>query len=352
MPAFLVPYAFIAVSILGGLIVERIVLNRLRRWAACTTWKLDEIVIDALRGVVFFLMTLLGLHLALPYWHLPPTYAQILSKAIVALALLAGTVALMRFLSDVVVHYASQYIPVPATTSAFRAIVRVGVLGVGLLVIFQTLGINVTPILTALGVGGLAVALALQDTLANLFAGLHILAVRQIRPGDYVRLESGEEGHVVDIGWRNTTIRTPPNNLVIIPNTKLASTVVTNYSLPESETAVLVQVGVSYDSDLERVERVTLEVAREVLRTVPGGVPEFEPLIRYHTFGDSSIQFTVVLRGRTYLDQHVLRHEFIKRLHRRYRQEGIEIPFPIRTLYVREAAPTRGRDPGSGEETE
>lgn len=350
MPAFLMPYVFIGGGLLAGLIAERFVLNRLRRWADRTTRKLDDVLIGALRGVAFLLLTLLGLHLALVYWHLPPAYERMLSKAIVALALLTGTIALMRFLSGVVVHYAGEYTLVPATTSAFRAIVRVGVFVIGLLVVFQTLGVNVTPVLTALGVGGLAIALALQDTLANLFAGLHILAVRQIRPGDFVRLESGEEGYVVDIGWRNTTIRTLPNNLVIIPNTKLASTIVTNYSLPESETAILVPVGVSYDSDLERIERVTREVARDVLQTVSGGVPDFEPLIRYQTFGDSSIQFTVVLRGRTYPDQHLLRHEFIKRLHRRYQEEGIEIPFPIRTLYVREAVPVLGRHPGGDEE--
>ncbi|GBC81435.1 Small-conductance mechanosensitive channel [bacterium HR10] len=349
MPTFLLPYIFIGGGLLAGVITERLVLNWLRRWAERTTWKLDEVLIDALRGVAFLLLTLLGLHLALVYWRLPPPYERILSKAIVALALLIGTVALMRFLSGVVIHYASRYVLVPATTSAFQTIVRVSIFVVGLMVIFQTLGVNVTPILTALGVGGLAIALALQDTLANLFAGLHILAVRQIRPGDFVRLESGEEGYVGDIGWRNTTIRTLTNNLVIIPNTKLAGAIVTNYSLPESETAVLVQVGVSYDSDLEWVERVTREVARDVLRTVPGGVPDFEPLIRYQTFGDSSIQFTVVLRGRTYPDQHLLRHEFIKRLHQRYREEGIEIPFPIRTLYVREAAPILKRDPGGDE---
>jgi small-conductance mechanosensitive channel len=349
MPAFLLPYIFIGGGLLAGLMAERIVLARLRRWAARTTWKLDEILIDALRGVVFLLMTLLGLHLALAYWHLPPTHEEVLSKTIVALALLAGTVALMRFLSALVVHYAGSYVPAPATTSAFRTVVQVGVLVVGLLVIFQTLGINVTPILTALGVGGLAVALALQDTLSNLFAGLHILAVRQIRPGDFIRLESGEEGYVVDIGWRNTTIRTLPNNLVIIPNTKLATTVVTNYSLPESETAVPVQVSVSYGSDLERVERVTLEVAREVLQTVPGGVPEFDPVIRYHTLGDSGIQFTVVLRTQAYPDQHLLRHEFIKRLYRRYRQEGIEIPFPVRTVYLREVARVRDSEDGGTE---
>ncbi len=128
MPTFFLPYVFIAAGILAGLIVERIALDRLRRWAARTSWKLDEIVLDSLRGVVLSLMTLLGLHLALPYWRLPPGYSSTLSKAIVALALLAGTLALARFLSEVVVHSAGQYVPVPATTSAFRAVVRVGVL--------------------------------------------------------------------------------------------------------------------------------------------------------------------------------------------------------------------------------
>jgi len=140
----------------------------------------------------------------------------------------------------------------------------------------------------------------------------------------------------MDISWRNTTIRQLPNNVVIVPNSKLASIIVTNYYLPQQEMSVLVQVGVGYDSDLEKVEKVTIEVAKEVMREVPGGVPEFEPFIRYHTFGDFSIDFTVILRAREFVDQYLVKHEFIKRLHRRYQQEGIEIPFPIRTIYMRQ----------------
>jgi small-conductance mechanosensitive channel len=123
--------------------------------------------------------------------------------------------------------------------------------------------------------------------------------------------------------------------MVIVPNSKLASTLVTNYHQPEKEMAVLVQVGVSYQSDLKKVERITIEVAREVMRDVEGGVREFEPFTRYHTFGDSGINFSVIMRGREFTDQFLIKHEFIKRLHERYQQEGIEIPFPIRTIHIK-----------------
>jgi small-conductance mechanosensitive channel len=122
--------------------------------------------------------------------------------------------------------------------------------------------------------------------------------------------------------------------MIIVPNSKLAQSVVTNYYLPERETAVLVDVGVSYDSDLPKVEEVTKEVAREIMKTTPGGVPGFEPFIRYHTFGDSSIDFTVILRGREFADKFLIKHEFVKKLQARFKTEGIEIPFPIRTVYL------------------
>jgi small-conductance mechanosensitive channel len=209
---------------------------------------------------------------------------------------------------------------------------------IGVLIMLQSLGISITPIITALGVGGLAVALALQDTLSNLFSGLQILISRQLRPGDYIRLDTGEEGYVADITWRNTTIRALPNNMIVVPNAKLASSIiVTNYYMPEQEMSVLVQVGVAYESDLEKVEKVTIEVAKEVMKEVPGGVPEFEPFTRYHTFADFSINFSVILRAKEVVDQYLIKHEFVKRLHRRYLKEGIQIPFPIRTIHMKES---------------
>lgn len=232
--------------------------------------------------------------------------------------------------------YARKRRHVLPSTSIFINLVRVGVFVVGGLMVLQTLGISITPVLTAVGVGGLAVALGLQETLSNFFSGLQIVASGLVKNGDYIRLSSGEEGYVQDITWRNTTIRALANNMIVIPNSKLAASVLTNYNQPQREMAVLVPVGVSYDSDLEKVERVTVEVAKEVMQTVPGGIPEFDPFIRYHSFGDSSIGFNVILRGREFGEQYLVKHEFIKRLLARYRKEGIEIPFPVRNVYMRQ----------------
>lgn len=264
-------------------------------------------------------------------WILPAAW-----KALLVFGIAAATLILARMAARFVRFYAEKGKGILPPTSIFTNLTRLAVLALGGLIILQSLGVSITPILTALGVGGLAVALALQETLSNLFSGLHILLSRQVRPGDYVKLDSGEEGYVTDISWRNTTIRQLPGNMVIVPNAKLAGAIVTNYYQPDKEMAVLVQVGVGYDSDLPKVERVTIEVAREVLQKTEGGVENFEPFIRYHTFADFSINFTVILRVKEFVNQYLVKHEFVKRLHARYQKEGIEIPFPIRTVHMKQ----------------
>jgi small-conductance mechanosensitive channel len=221
-------------------------------------------------------------------------------------------------------------------TGLSRAIIKGIILAVGILILLDTVGVSITPLLTALGIGGLAVALALQDTLGNLFAGLHILMEKSIRVGDFVRLETGQEGYVVDIGWRTTRVRLLPNNLVVIPNSKLAQSVITNYDLPEKRMAVLIPISVSYDSDPERVERILVEEAKAAAKEVPGLLGEPEPFVRFIPgFGDSSLDFTLICQVKEFVDQYLAQHELRKRIFTRFKQEGIEIPFPIRTVYLR-----------------
>lgn len=330
-----VPAGLAAAGLLIGLILQRTVVARLARAAACTPSRADDIVVTALRRPVVLWCALLGLYLGVRLGEPPAALGRVIEPGIVALLILSTSWALAQLAGDVVTlraHSAAGALP---STNLITNLARAAVLVLGGLVLMETLGISITPLVTALGVGGLAVGLALQDTLANLFAGIHVLLSRQVRPGDFVRLSSGEEGYVQDVTWRYTTIRQLPNNLTIVPNSKLASAVTANFNLPDPEQAVLVEVGVSYASDLRHVERVTVEVGQGVMRDVEGGVPEFVPFTRYHTFGDSSILFTVILRGRDYVSQYLIKHEFIKRLHERYRAEGIEIPFPIRTLHLR-----------------
>ena len=336
---WLLPVVQIAAGLLLGLIVEKLVLGYLRRVAARTPSEIDDVLVASLRGMPLLWLFLAGLFAASGRLaDFAPHWVNLAHRTLLVVFLVSLTLAAARLLSGLVAIVSSRSKGLLPSTSIFRHLATLLAVTVGGLVILDTLGIAITPVLTALGVGGLAVALALQDTLSNLFAGLGIIASRQVRIGDYIKLASGEEGYVTDIRWGNTAIRTLPNNLVIIPNKHLASAVITNYYQPSKDLAVVVQVGVSYGSDLEKVEKATIEVGREVMRTVQGGVPDFEPFIRYHTFGDSSIHFSVILRGQEFADQHLVRHEFIKRLQRRYAQEGIEIPFPIRTVHLKPEA--------------
>lgn len=337
------PGALALVGLLAGVVLERTLLARLARVAARSRTSADDLVVAGLRGPVSLWCALLGLYIGLDVTTLPPALGRVVERAVVTLLILSMTWTLARVAGDLVRHRAraagegAEGGGALPSANLITNLARAAVVLLGGLVILETLGISITPLITALGVGGLAVGLALQDTLANLFAGIHILLSRQLRPGDFVRLSSGEEGYVQDVTWRYTTIRQLPNNLTIVPNAKLASAVTANFSLPDPAQAVLVEVGVSYASDLRHVERVTVEVGESVMREVAGGVPEFTPFIRYHTFGDSSIQFTVILRGQDYVAQYLIKHEFIARLHERYRAERIDIPFPMRTVQLRPA---------------
>jgi small-conductance mechanosensitive channel len=338
---WLLPVCLVLGGFIVGIIFEKVILSRLKKFAAKTKWEGDEIIVGALKWMTTLWFVIAGIYAAVHTIHLHPTLLNILKKVLISGVILSVTLVASKIAVGFVNLYSKKTEGVLPSTSIFANLTKLLILLLGVLIILQTLGISITPILTALGVGGLAVALALQDTLSNLFAGIHILLSRKIKPGDYVKLESGEEGYVTDITWRNTTIRALPNNMIILPNSKLASAIVTNFYQPEREMSVLVQVGVGYPSDLKKVEEVTIQVGREVMQQVQGGVPGFEPFIRYHTFGDSSIDFTVILRAQEYTDQYLIKHEFVKRLHQRYQQEGIEIPFPIRTIYMKGEADSR-----------
>ena len=330
LPAWCVTLAWSLVVILAayliGRLVARTIIQRLATLAAKTTWKWDELVIDALRRGIPIWSVLVGLHVAVGLWPLPEPMALTASRVIFVLVWLSVTIVSAGLFGNLIAQYGSQFQHAMPVTSLTQNVTKIIVVILGLLMILNGLGISIAPLLTALGVGGLAVALALQDTLSNLFAGVYLTMARHVRVGDYVKLESGQEGYVVDIGWRATKIRMLPNNMVLVPNNKIGQAIITNYNLPSRELAVTVDLGVDYGSDLAKVEQVTVEVAREVMRTVPGGMPSFEPMVRFHTLGDFSVTFTVVMQAREFVDQFLIKHEFIKQLLPRYREEGILIP--------------------------
>lgn len=323
--------AEIAAGAIAGLLA-RLLLRRVAVRAARAAWRGDDVLVAFARVLLPWAAVLGGAWAAVLSAPLSDRWRMDADRTLSAALLAAATFGAARAVGLAVRSGALARSGVSGSASIFVYIARAAVFAVGFLVVLESLGVSITPLLTALGVGGLAVALALQDTLTNLFAGVHILASRKVQPGDFIQLDGGAQGYVVDTNWRNTVIRQLPDNLVIVPNAVLAASVLTNYHRPAREMAVLVQVGVSYDSDLEHVERVTCQVGREVMREVDGAVPDHQPFIRYHTFGESSIDFSVILRAGEVTAQYLIVHEFIKRLHRCYQAEGIDIPFPIRTV--------------------
>lgn len=326
---------FIGVAALA-LIVRKILFHFFHRWAQKTKTHLDDLLLSALRFPSIYWCIAVGLYFALGTSNLPVPYVAYSFKAIHVLVILSVTLVLANISAKLVTYSIQKAeIPIPITGLS-QAIIKAGVITVGVLILLGTLGISIAPLITALGVGGLAVALALQDTLSNLFAGLHILMEKPIRMGDFVKLESGEEGYVVDIGWRTTRIRTLPNNLVIIPNNKLSQSIVTNYYLPEKRMSLLVPISVSYDSEPARVEQILIEEATRGAKEIPGMLSDPTPVVRFIPgFGDSSLDFTLTCQVREFVDQYLAQHELRKRIFNRFKKEGIEIPFPIRMVYLK-----------------
>lgn len=332
-PAIYIPVLyFLWVSVL--FILKRLVYGHVKRFAERTATKFDDIFLHALDLPLMLLIFVSGIFVlrSLFDFGMDTELLKIVDILFKTTALLAVIMFFDRFFNGLLENYSDKVQVLKGSKGVIRLVIRVVVMGLGLLILLDNFGVSITPLLASLGIGSLAVALALQPTLENFFSGLQIIIDKPISVGQFIKLDSGEEGYVKKIGWRSTWIRMLPNNVVVIPNKVLVSSRVLNYYYPEKEMAVLVQVGVDYRSDLAHVERVTIEVGEEVLKTVEGGVGSFKPFIRYHTFDDFSINFTVILRVKEFVDNYLIKHEFIKRLHKRYKDEGIVIPFPIRTL--------------------
>ncbi|MFH1014881.1 MAG: mechanosensitive ion channel family protein [Nitrospirota bacterium] len=319
------------------LIVRSIAFKILRKWADRTETKIDDIIIKSLRIPSIYWSIAIGLYIGVAVSEFPVRHVIYISKAINIIVIFSITIAVANLAGKIFRNYIQKSsLPIPTTGLAY-GILKGTILVIGFLIILSVLGISITPLITALGVGGLAVALAFQDTLANLFAGIHILVEKSIRVGDFIRLETGQEGYVEDITWRTTRIRMLPNNMVVIPNSKLSQSIVTNYYLPEKRMSLLISIGVSYSSDPEKVEKILVEETKKAVGEIPGLLGEPEPFVRFIPgFGDSSLDFTLICQVREFVDQYLAQHELRKRIFKRFKEEGIEIPFPHRTVYLRE----------------
>lgn len=313
--------------------LHRILIRQLTAMAQKTINTFDDILVSNLQRPSLFLILNLSVFVAVELSNLPLKDMNIVNGGIRTAFIVIFVWILERVLdsaikSDLLLANSSR-----STKHMISLIMRILVMVVGTLMVLDSMGVTIAPLLASLGVGSLAVALALQETLSNFFSGLYILADKPFQIGDFVEIDGATQGQIIKVGWRSTHIKTINNNIVVVPNAKAASSIVTNFDMQNHDAGVSVAFGVAYDSDLSKVEKICLEVAAQTLKSTAEGVKTFEPIVHFREFADSSINGVVLLRARTYNDRLTLQHHFIKALHDKFNKEGIEIPFPQRVIH-------------------
>jgi len=320
---------------LGAGVVRVVTLRLFKRWTMHLNWKHKHFLVALVERMITPILVIALVPAGLNLFPLSGRLLTALNRtfyvAILAIGIYCAAKAAQMLLN--------QWIESSEGRESFREpaqfVVRVIFGAFGTMMVLENLGISLTAVWTTLGVGSVAIALALQDTLSNFFAGVYLRLDHPVRIGDYIKLESGEEGFVVERGWRSTRIKALSNNTIVVPNAKLASAIVTNFSLPDPHMSLLIPVSVNLNSDPQQVENVLVDEASKALETVPGLVRDSAPFARFIPgFGQFSLDFTLICSVRNYVDQYLVQHELRKRIYNRFRDEGIEFPVPQRNVHV------------------
>lgn len=300
---------------------------------------LDEKIGKEARTPFYLAASLIGGYYALKSLNIFAPYRPLIKDIFVLLLVLLSIYVSRRIINTTIKWYANKErrrLKIEKTAlMSLGTFFNIFIMVIALIIVLAQFGVEITPLLASLGIGGLAIAFALQSTISNYFSGVYMATDKTVRIGDYIELDNEKKGYVERMTWRTVWIKTLAGNMVVIPNSRLSDSILINYSQPRGERGFVIDWGVAYDSDLKKVEKVSLKVARHVSKTVDGAVPDFEPLFRFKNFGDSNINCYIVLRVKDYVGKFLVRHEFVKQLKEEFDKEGIEISFPCRNVYMR-----------------
>ena len=352
----LVSATIVAVAVVFAFLFSKFLFRRLLRLFIIIGPDFDVRTMNEVKVPAAAMIVLIGLYASLVIHPLPAPVLSAVNKGAAVAAILIAAYMAQRVVTAALM-WVQDYLGSNTTTEppdwilpVARRVAMVVIVAMAVMLSLDILGVNISPLIAGLGIGGLAVALALQPTLSNLFAGTYVMTEDVVDPGDYIEMENGITGYVVDVNWRSTRLRTWGNNLVVIPNSRFAETIITNYSKPEENINVYLTCGVAYESDLQRVEAVSIAVMQKVEREHPGVVQDYGVYFGYDTFGESNVDFWLFMQAKNRLDSFEVRSELIKQLHARLTDEGITINYPVRTLHFPNgSAPPDGQLPGGAQ---
>ena len=330
----LAPIAFVLVSALVGFIIENRFKNFRKKLPPDSLLGRYSSLLQSFEGIFVILIIAGAIALILPTIKLPPSLIALGEKILIVVALTTITLLVSRLAVNTIKLYSLRSETAVSLTSLFEYLTKVVIFSIGFLIIIQSIGIEITALITAFGVGSLSIGLAFKSTLSNLISGVNIIISRKIRPGDYVQLNNGEEGYVIDVELKYTLLKNIYNNIIVIPNSNIVDDSFKNFTLEESWMLLPIKIGVSYDSDLEKVEQVTLNTAQKILQGMSEEIADFEPFLRYEKFDYYAINFIVYLKINEYYDRFLIIHQFMKEIHKNYQQENIQMAYPLDQNFI------------------
>jgi small-conductance mechanosensitive channel len=321
----------IAAGVLAGWIivllgVKRVFLSVFRRITQRPHLQHLIPLIDAVAPALTLAIIVAGIEVAAQIAPLPQVW-----RADVAIILTGGVVTALVVFADRIsrlwLQRASTRYPLftegyGLVTGAIRGII----IALGLLMFLESVGISIGPLLASLGIGSLAIALALQETVKNIFSGFFLIADKPLDVGDYVKLQSGQEGQLFKLGWRSSKFRMLTREVVVVPNSQLIDSIVTNYCAPDGDVAISIDLAVLNSNDPVHVERVAREVAREAMSWVTPDGSSCDPEVLFQGMSGNLVNLTVLIHARSSDLIAAVRSEFIKRLLARFAHEEIKLP--------------------------
>lgn len=325
---------FVGIAYLVKAIMSRWVL----RWLKKTPTSMDDRILEILMRPVFYIIIIYGLHLAVT--RLP--FQGHVTKALIGGIFVAGVAVVTYMLHRLITTFFDWYGQklqqkerAPYLVREFIPLAKrvsgIFIFTFSVIVTLKHFSYDVWSLVTALGVGSLAIGLAAKETLTNMISGFSIMIDRPFRPGDRIELSSGEIGDVQDIGMRSTRIKTFDNTILVVPNTALVNASLVNYCYPDFKVKVRVKVGIAYGSDIEKAKRIMLETTREV----PSILQDPSPSVYFTEFGDFSLNLLMIFWVEEYTQMLDAKDHINSMIHDRFGKEGIEIPFPIQTIFLK-----------------
>ncbi len=319
--AFIFTFVFII-----SFIIRSFLIRLLKSIARKTETKIDDIILNTLRIPSLFWILVISFHISSKFSTLPEKHLYLIEKISFSLIIISFTVFLANLTTRLIKFYLKEKNLPEANIGIIFVILNFIIYITGFLFILSYFNISITPLITTLGIGGLAVGLALKDTLANFFSGLYILMEKKIKVGDFIELENGKKGYVENINWRTITLRTLSNDSIVIPNEKLAQSIIINYAFPMEITRVSIKIPISYDTDIDKFEKVVLEEVEKFQDNKI--VKDISPVLRFIPgFGDSALEYTLFVYAVNYEASFYVESELRKRLFKRLKAEGIEISY-------------------------